>query len=87
VTVINEILRSPEVATLADQGQREALQEIAEDINDEAKKVSPDASRIKRWGGRFVARLGAAGLIAAQKSVEKVLLAALAALLVAAPAL
>jgi hypothetical protein len=57
VATIGEIRASKEYATL-DVNTRQQLDEIADDLIEEAKGPAPDASRIERWGERFMGALG-----------------------------
>ena len=56
VATIGEIRASKEYVEL-DAETRQQLDEIADDLIDEANGATPDAARIEKWGERFMRRL------------------------------
>lgn len=50
--VIDRALESPEFAKL-NPSQKEAFEDIAAIVREEAAKQTPDVGRLKRWGNRL----------------------------------
>jgi hypothetical protein len=69
---------SPEVAALNEDG-RTGINEVAEDLMEEASSPTPDPARLRRWGERLLGRLHSAGLIVAEEALKVALFAALTA--------
>jgi hypothetical protein len=75
-----EVVRASKDYAALDLIMRRQLDEIADDLIEEARTPAPNASRLHRWGERFMSRLRTAGAWVLEESFKAALIAGMAAL-------
>jgi hypothetical protein len=73
---IDQIMQHPEIASLSRE-DRQVIEELADDIKDEASRPQPDGARIEQWGTRMLRRLARGGAAVTTEVLRAALVAAI----------